>query len=259
MSANFKKNSLHHVAIIMDGNGRWAQARSHSRIWGHIRGVRTVSRIVEEADDFGVKALTMYAFSTENWSRPLTEVKTLFSLLKKFLQKEKERIIRNRIKFKMIGDISSLPLATYELVRDLEKITSEHEGLKLTFAFSYGSRAEIINSFNLHVHENPGEPITEERLDYLLSNPESGDVDLLIRTGGDFRISNFLLWQCAYAELYFSPIPWPDFSQKEFRRIMNEVSGRERRFGGINFQSNLIQSAEMAKKNKTLLSESLRF
>ena len=259
MPVNLKIKPLRHVAIIMDGNGRWAQARSHSRIWGHIRGVRTVSQIVEEADDCGVKALTMYAFSTENWSRPLAEVKTLFSLLKKFLRKEKERIIRNRIKFKMIGDIASLPPSTYRLAKELEERTKEHEGLKLTFAFSYGSRAEIINAFNLHITESPGAPISEEKLNSLLSNPESGDVDLLIRTGGDFRISNFLLWQCAYAELYFSPIPWPEFSKKEFRRILNEVSDRERRFGGINLHSSLIQSAEMAKKNKTLLSESLRF
>ncbi|MEC8625205.1 MAG: polyprenyl diphosphate synthase, partial [Bdellovibrionota bacterium] len=141
MPVNLKNNPPNHVAIIMDGNGRWAQARSHSRVWGHVRGVRTVSKIVEEADDCGVKALTMYAFSTENWSRPLTEVRTLFSLLKKFLQKEKERIIRNRIKFKIIGDITALPSSTHELVKDLEEITREHEGLKLTFAFSYGSRA----------------------------------------------------------------------------------------------------------------------
>ena len=259
MLVNLKNNPLNHVAIIMDGNGRWAQARSHSRVWGHIRGVRTVSKIVEEADDCGVKALTMYAFSTENWSRPLTEVKTLFSLLKKFLQKEKERIIRNRIKFKIIGDLTALPSSTYELVKDLEEVTREHEGLKLTFAFSYGSRAEIISAFNSHIKEKPGEPISEEKLDCLLSNPESGDVDLLIRTGGDVRISNFLLWQCAYAEFYFSPVPWPDFSNREFRRILNEVSDRERRFGGVNLQTSLIQSAEIAKKNKTLLSESLRF
>ena len=259
MSASLKKNPLDHVAIIMDGNGRWAQARSHSRIWGHIRGVKTVSRIVEEADDYGVKALTMYAFSTENWSRPFTEVKTLFSLLRKFLEKEKERIIKNKIKFKIIGDISSLPSTTYKLVKDLEEDTEHHEGLKLTFAFSYGSRAEIISAFNSHIKEHPGQLISEERLSYLLSNPESGDVDLLIRTGGDIRISNFLLWQCAYAELYFSSVPWPDFSRREFRRILEEVSSRERRFGGVNLNTNFIKNAEIAKKNKTLLGESLRF
>jgi len=175
------------------------------------------------------------------------------------LKKEKERIIRNRIKFQIIGDVASLPSTTYELIKELEEETKDHEGLKLTFAFSYGSRAEIIGAVNSYIKEHPGQAISEEKLERFLSNPESGDVDLLIRTGGDVRISNFLLWQCAYAELYFSPIPWPDFSRKEFRRILDDVAERERRFGGVNLNGNFLQSADMAKKNKALLGESLRF
>lgn len=243
-------SAIKHVAIIMDGNGRWAKQRFRPRIWGHVRGSSVVSEIVEAADDMGLKALTLYAFSTENWSRPMEEVSTLFRLLKKFLLKEKQRIINNNIRFKVIGEIQNLPQETIKLIRDLEELTKSAKGLTLTFAFSYGSRAEILRSVNHFIEHNPGNAITEKDLADHLYSPESGDVDLMIRTGGEQRISNFLLWQLAYAELYFTPTKWPDFSPSEFRKILDNVSNRERRFGNISAQSGLDDSVERAEKNK---------
>lgn len=242
-----------HVAIIMDGNGRWAQERKHPRVWGHIRGSQIVSQIVEQADDCGVKALTLYAFSTENWSRPVTEVKVLFTLLKKFLKKERKRILANNICFKVIGDISELPAATQKLILDLEEETETFEGLKLTFAFGYGGRKEIIDSINKFIKENPGKELEESKLNSLLYRPEIGDVDLLIRTGGDKRISNYLLWQIAYAELWFTKTKWPDFTREEFKNILLEVSKRERRFGMVSTTDCLENSRKQADENLKII------
>jgi undecaprenyl diphosphate synthase len=237
---------INHVAIIMDGNGRWANQRFRPRVWGHVRGSAVVSRIVQEAGDSGLKALTLYAFSTENWSRPAEEVSTLFKLLKKFLNKEKQKILSNNIKFKVIGDIQNLPLDTVRLIQDVEQLTKDATGLKLTFAFGYGGRDEIIKAFNLFATKNPGKSISESELAQLMYRPESGDVDLMIRTGGEQRISNFLLWQMAYAELYFTPTRWPDFTPFEFKKILEEVSHRERRFGNVGTQKNSVSSEEEA-------------
>jgi undecaprenyl diphosphate synthase len=242
-------SSIKHVAIIMDGNGRWAKRRLRPRIWGHVRGSAVVSDIVEAADELGIQALTMYAFSTENWSRPLEEVSTLFKLLKKFLIKEKSRIISNNIKFKIMGDIQSLPLETVSLINEMESITANATGLKLTFAFNYGGRAEIMRAVNAFQIAHPDRLMTESDLTELMYRPETGDVDLMIRTGGDQRISNFLLWQMAYAELYFTPTKWPEFTPKEFKKIIEHVSNRERRFGNVS-ASALDLSQENAKNNK---------
>src|SRR5690606_3773037 len=222
------QNLPKHVAIIMDGNGRWANARSHSRVWGHIRGTRVVSRIVEEADDLGIKALTLYAFSTENWCRPKDEIKTLFKLLKKFLKIERKRIIVNQITFRVIGDTTALPVETLKLIEDLEMDTQEHQWLKLTFAFGYGGRQEIVDAVNDFVKKNPGVEITDEAISKHLYTRELGDVDLLIRTGGDQRISNVLLWRNAYAELFFAATDGPDSAAREFRKIIGDVPKRER-------------------------------
>lgn len=246
---------IKHVAIIMDGNGRWAQARSHRRIWGHIRGSRIVSKIVEEADEMGVEALTMYAFSSENWARPIEEIKLLFNLLKKFIQMERERILKNKIRFRVIGDLSSLPDETKKLIYDLEDETAESTGLKLTFAFGYGGRAEIVDAVNLLKKQNPLRDITEEDLERALYAPELADVDLLIRTGGDQRVSNFLLWQIAYAELYFTPTKWPDFTRAEFREILLKVISRERRFGGLCATTHLNETVCVARTHKKILQE----
>tara|TARA_R110000868_G_scaffold376060_2_gene640811 strand:+ start:2913 stop:3695 length:783 start_codon:yes stop_codon:yes gene_type:complete len=238
-----------HVAIIMDGNGRWANARAHSRVWGHVRGSRVVSKIVQEADDLGVKALTLYAFSTENWCRPQTEIKTLFVLLKKFLKMEKKRILDNKILFRVIGDTTALPLETKKLIQELESETASNSGLKLTFAFGYGGRKEILDAVNDFIEAHPGKKITEDILNNNFYAPDLGDVDLLIRTGGDQRISNFLLWQSAYAELFFTNTKWPDFKPYEFKAILEEVSGRERRFGAVSARTQLDQTRKEASQN----------
>ncbi len=251
-------SQIKHVAIIMDGNGRWANQRFRPRIWGHVRGSGVVSDIVRAADDAGLKALTLYAFSTENWSRPLEEVSTLFRLLKKFLLKEKQRILANNIKFKVIGEIQNLPPETIKLIQEVEGLTQNSSGLQLTFAFSYGGRAEILRAVNNFTANNPGKELTESDLNSLTYRPETGDVDLMIRTGGEQRISNFLLWQMAYAELYFTPTKWPDFTASEFKKILENVSSRERRFGNVCSQSGLSDSVKTAESNKAnFLKESL--
>jgi len=247
-------SKLKHIAIIMDGNGRWATARSHKRVWGHVRGTKVVSSIVEEAVSLGIEALTLYGFSTENWSRPLDEVTSLFKLLKKYLIFEKKRIMKKKIQFKMIGDISKLPEDTKELIKEIEEISKDHEGLKLTLAFSYGGRTEIVSAVNKFLDKSPGTRITEENISENLMNPAVGDVDLMIRTGGDMRISNFLLWQVAYGELYFVNKKWPDFKASEFREIIKEVSSRERRFGNVTACESLESSRTTAKDHKSLLS-----
>jgi len=243
-------SQIKHVAIIMDGNGRWANQRFRPRIWGHVRGAAVVSDIVQSADELGLDALTLYAFSTENWSRPLDEVSTLFRLLKKFLLKEKQKILANNIKFKVIGEIQNLPTDTIHLIKEVEELTSNSTGLKLTFAFSYGGRDEILRAINIFHATHPGQEITESDLNSLMYRPEAGDVDLMIRSGGEQRISNFLLWQMAYAELYFTPTKWPDFSSGEFKKIIQNVSNRERRFGNVCAQNTLVDSSERAGINK---------
>jgi undecaprenyl diphosphate synthase len=251
-------SQIKHVAIIMDGNGRWAKQRIRPRIWGHVRGSSVVADIVQAAGDEGLKALTLYAFSTENWSRPFEEVSTLFKLLKKFLKKEKAKILANNIKFRVIGDIENLPPETISLIKEIEELTNNSTGLQLTFAFGYGGRSEIIRAFNSFTSLNPGKKITEVDMNGLMYRPESGDVDLMIRTGGEQRISNFLLWQMAYAELYFTPTKWPEFTSAEFKQILMNVSTRERRFGNIGAQSGLIDIQEESEETKSrFLKESL--
>src|SRR5690606_22912559 len=223
-----------------------------------VRGSFVVSNIVRAADEIGLKALTLYAFSTENWSRPLEEVSTLFKLLRKFLLAEKKNILANNIKFKVIGEIQNLPPDTVAMIREMESLTAEAQGLNLTFAFNYGGRSEIVRAINTHQINNPDKLMTEEDLTKLMYRPETGDVDLMIRTGGEQRISNFLLWQMAYAELYFTPTKWPEFTPSEFKKIIENVSNRERRFGKISGQSGLECSIENAANNKSLFVQEAR-
>jgi undecaprenyl diphosphate synthase len=244
---------LKHIAIIMDGNGRWAKMRSHPRVWGHIRGSNTVSDIVETANDIGVQALTLYAFSSENWCRPQLEIKVLFRLLHKFLQKEKNRILKNQIRFRVIGDITHLPNTTKKLINELELDTANMKGLKLTFAFGYSGRTEIVQAMNQFIKLHPSEEVTEKALSQYMALPDLDDVDLLIRTGGDQRVSNFLLWQIAYAELFFTETKWPDFTSDEFKEIIQAVSLRERRFGSDVPQEGLDASVQQAQVNKSAL------
>lgn len=240
---------IKHVAIIMDGNGRWAKQRFRPRVWGHIRGSNVVSSIVESASDIGLEALTLYAFSTENWSRPQEEVSTLFKLLYKFLKKEKDKILKNNINFKVIGNITRLNLHIQELINEVQNATKDANGLKLSFAFSYGGRQEILDSVNKYISENPGKKITEDDLNKNLYRPEIGDVDLMIRTAGDQRISNFLLWQASYAELFFTDIKWPDFNKVEFEQIIAKVSQRDRRFGSLDNQGSLEKTQRLVEQS----------
>ncbi len=258
MNLPINTKTLNHIAIIMDGNGRWANLRSHSRIFGHVRGASNISDIVEASIDLNIKSLTLYAFSTENWSRPLDEIKVLFSLLQKFLKREEKKIIKQQIKFKVIGDLDKLPDDTQKMIRRLEELTKNFNKINLTFAFSYGGRGEIVNAVNTHIKNNPGLPVTQEDIANNLMNPEIGDVDLLIRTGGEKRISNFLLWQMAYSEMYFTKSHWPDFSKEEFNQIINDVSKRERRFGTVKRCASLFESDLKSKKNIEMLHEAIR-
>ena len=250
MSFHFEP-TIYHVAIIMDGNGRWAAKRGRPRFWGHIRGSQVISEIVERTDSLNIKALTLYAFSTENWSRPLNEIKVIFRLLQKYIEVETERIIDNNIRFKVIGDISSLPLKTKRLIEELEAATEQATGLKLNFAFSYGGKKEIVDAVNFYIDQNPGKSLTEEDIEKRLLTNDLGEVDLLIRTGGDYRISNFLLWQSAYAELRFSETLWPDFTADEFTSLVQSYRQANRRFGTISSEIFSLRDVRLqAERNR---------
>lgn len=234
--------SIKNVAIIMDGNGRWAQSRGRPRVWGHVRGSRRVSDVVTAACELGLDSLTLYAFSTENWSRPSREISTLFKILKKFLKRERNLIINNSIKFKVIGNYHVLDSEIVNLIEELQETTADAKGLNLNLAVNYGGRSEIVDAVNAALRAAPSKEITEEDIEQHLYNPKLKDVDLLIRTAGDIRISNFLLWQISYAEFFFSLSQWPDFSAGEFKEIVTDASNRERRYGGLGFVSNMNTS-----------------
>lgn len=233
----------HHVAIIMDGNGRWAKERKRPRVWGHIRGAHLVSKIIEKADDLGVSYLTLYALSSENLSRPEKELKVLFRLLEKFLKKERERILQNEICFKVIGDYSFVSNKLQEMIFEMEEKTKKAKGLKLRFAFGHGGRQSIINCVK---SLKDRESVVEKDIEDFFQD-ESPDVDLMIRTGGDKRISNFLLWQMAYADLVFSPTKWPDFTEREFEKILSESRFVKRRFGGLGEYGSLEETQRAAR------------
>mgnify|MGYP003951879105 CR=1 FL=1 len=251
-------SSIKHVAIIMDGNGRWANDRSHRRIWGHVRGSRIVSDMVREAGDLGLDALTLYSFSTENWSRPFLEVKSLINLLKKWLHKRRPMLTEHQIRFRVMGDIGDLPDSTKELIRDIEETTKNFKGLKLTIAFGYGGRSELVGSVNKWINKNPGKKISERDISANMLITDFDDVDLLIRTGGDKRISNFMLWQIAYSELWFTNTRWPDFSRREFSEIVNYVRQRDRRFGSVDSKLTLEDTSKIAEINRKSFQEGSR-
>jgi undecaprenyl diphosphate synthase len=225
-----------HLAIIMDGNGRWATERMLRRIVGHRKGVETVRLTVEECSRLGIRYLTLYAFSSENWLRPKTEVKALMSLLKKYVKAETPRMMKNNIRFNVIGNLEDLPEdVNLEMAAALRQ-TADNTGMVLTLALSYGSRQEIMRAARLLAGEMASgrisaEEIDEERFAGYLYTSDMPEPDLLIRTSGEMRISNFLLWQLAYTELYFSDVNWPDFSKKELHRALSDYQARERRFG----------------------------
>lgn len=230
-----------HLAIIMDGNGRWAQERMLKRIVGHRKGVETVRNIVEESSRLGIKFLTLFAFSSENWLRPKAEVRALMALLKAYLAKETSRMMNNNIRFSVIGDRADLPEDVNKSVSNAIEKTSQNSGMVLTLALSYGSRQEITGGIraltdDLLAGRIAREHITEQLISSYLYTSEIPDPDLLIRTSGEMRISNFLLWQIAYTELYFTDVNWPDFNKEEFHRALAAYQARERRYGLISDQ-----------------------
>ncbi len=222
-------DNLKHIAIIMDGNGRWAKSRGKIRTFGHNAGAKKVIEITKEASNLGIKYLTLYAFSTENWKREKSEVDFLMKLLSQFLKKELRTLISNNIKFRVIGDISKFSKNLQSVITNTIEKTKNNTGLTQILAINYGSRDEIIRTIKKANMEN----LNEESFSKVLDTHEFPDVDLLIRTGGEKRLSNFLLWQSAYAELFFTDTLWPDFSMQEFANIIDDFKKRERRFGGI--------------------------
>ncbi|EAR14412.1 MULTISPECIES: isoprenyl transferase [Robiginitalea] len=242
--AEIKKGRLpRHLAIIMDGNGRWAKQRGKLRVFGHENGVKAVRETVETAAKIGVEYLTLYAFSTENWKRPKLEVETLMKLLVASLRKELKTLNDNNIRLRAIGRIESLPKKALKELREVMEMTGKNTGTTLTLALSYGSREELttaVKSLCTKVKNNiisPGD-IDEAIINEHLYTHDLPDVDLLIRTSGEHRISNFLLWQIAYAELYFTDVFWPDFSEQHLIEALKDYQNRERRFGKTSEQLN---------------------
>ncbi len=241
---SLKSGSLpKHLAIIMDGNGRWAKQRGKLRIFGHENGVKAVRETVENSAKLGIEFLTLYAFSTENWKRPKLEVDTLMNLLVSSLKKELKTLHKNNIKLNAIGNIDSLPSKAYAELQEVITKTSKNNGMILTLALSYGAREEIkhaVQEISLKVKNNI---ISPENIDDTIINSHLythnlPDVDLLVRTSGEHRISNFLLWQIAYAELYFMDVFWPDFREQHLAEAIKNYQNRERRFGKTSEQLN---------------------
>lgn len=225
-----------HVAVIMDGNGRWAKQRNLDRSMGHVEGVNTVRRITETASELGVKYLTLYTFSTENWNRPKEEVDALMNLIVVAIERETPDLIKNNVRLTMVGDIDRMPEFAATRLRKCMDDTSHCTGLTLILALSYSSRWEIIEACkSIASQVKSGEiavdDITDELFSKNLSTKDIPDPDLLIRTAGDYRISNYLLWQIAYSELYFTQVYWPDFSKEDFYAAVIDYQSRERRFG----------------------------
>ena len=220
-----------HLAIILDGNGRWAKKRGLPRTLGHRQGVETLVKIVRCCSDIGIKNLTVYAFSTENWNRPEQEVSYLMNLLEEYFKGLAKKLKNRNIKLKVIGEKSKLSEKIVKIINEVQEDTKNNTGMIFNIAFNYGSKDEIINAMNRMITEKV--EITKENFDNYLYTNESGNVDLLIRTSGEQRISNFLLWQIAYAEFYFTDVHWPDFKEKELEKALEVYQSRDRRFGGI--------------------------
>jgi len=227
-----------HVAVIMDGNGRWAKKRLLNRIQGHEKGSKTVRAIVRACREIGISYLTLYAFSTENWQRPQSEVLALMTLLKKFLESEKKEMLDNNIRLYAIGQIERLPENVRQTLHNVMALTKNNNGMTLNLALSYGGRAEIVKMVKeIAIKAKEGrigpDSITPEIISEHLYTHQMPDPDLLIRTSGEMRISNFLLWQIAYSEIYITDTLWPDFGKDEFVQILKDYQQRERRFGKV--------------------------
>lgn len=225
-----------HLAIIMDGNGRWAEKKGKNRIQGHSHGVKAVQKVVEEAVQLNIQYLTLYAFSTENWSRPQEEIGVLMKLLVSTLKSEFQKLLKNRIKLNVIGNMHELPAFVQKELEYVVEHTQDNNEMTLTLALSYGGREELSNVFKQLATKVKNNIISPEKIDQSIINEHLytqnlPDVDLLIRTSGEKRISNFLLWQIAYAELYFTKVLWPDFTKKHLHKALTNYQKRERRFG----------------------------
>jgi len=225
-----------HIAIIMDGNGRWAQAQGKSRVVGHKAGVNSVRSVVKGARKAGVKALTLFAFSSENWQRPKKEISVLMDLFMFVLTREVKRLHKNNIRFQVIGDLSRFSESLQKNIAKSEQLTANNTGLILSVAANYGGRWDIVNAAKKLARQVQNNDILLEDINENLLHTHTclstlPELDLLIRTGGDYRISNFLLWQAAYAEFYFTEILWPDFTEEQFEKAINVFDQRERRFG----------------------------
>ncbi|BBM87613.1 isoprenyl transferase [Candidatus Uabimicrobium amorphum] len=235
------ENIPRHIAIIMDGNGRWAQAKKRPRIMGHQQGAKVVEKISRECAHLGVEQLTLYTFSEENWQRPVDEVQYLMNLLKRFLRKERKNLVENNIRFCAIGDLERLPKdVQHELQKSID-VSYNNDGMKLCLALSYGSRSEIVDATKKIAAQVAKGEINIEDINHQLFaqnlyQPNMQDPDLLIRTGGDMRVSNFLLWQISYSELWVTHTMWPDFAKEDLLQAIQSYSTRERRFGKISAQ-----------------------
>jgi len=225
----------------MDGNGRWAKMRGLPRIEGHRRGTERAKEIIEVAGELGIKCLTLYAFSMENWHRPQSEISTLMKLLEMYLKKELQALVKRGIVFKTIGEIWRLPDNIREIIRETEEKTAANKGMTVITALSYSGRNEIVRAVKKIVEAGiPADQVNENLIASHLDTEGLPPPDLIIRTSGERRLSNFLMWQSAYAELYFTDTLWPDFDKEEFMLAVQDFQGRERRFGGIPAKSNAL-------------------
>ncbi len=238
MSETEKLKIPQHVAIIMDGNGRWAKAKGMPRNYGHVQGAKNVEQICMDADALGIKYLTVYAFSTENWNRPSAEVKALMLLMKQYLKTIGKKAMDNNMRMRIIGDKQGLSEDIQQYIYDLETLTEGNTGLQFQIAINYGSRDEMLRGMKRMLTEyREGrfelEELTEAKFASYLDTAEIPDPDLMIRTSGEQRLSNYLLWQFAYSEFYFTDVPWPDFDKAELIKAVEAFNGRDRRFGGL--------------------------
>jgi len=223
-----------HVAIIMDGNGRWAQERGKNRIFGHKKGVESIRKIIRHSSSIGIKYLTLFSFSTENWNRPLREVNALMNLFSQILAKEIPELYKNNVKVVFTGRKTRVSRDLLEKMENAEQVTKHNTGLNLVLAFDYGGRQEIIDTCVKICNKLKNQQLSfldSKEFSKHLYQPEIPDPDLIIRTGGEFRISNFLLWESAYSEIYFTQVLWPDFDESEFDKALKNYTERERRFG----------------------------
>ncbi|MCR5397765.1 MAG: isoprenyl transferase [Lachnospiraceae bacterium] len=230
-------NIPQHVAIILDGNGRWAKSKGMPRTYGHTMGAKNVEPICRAAHNLGIKYITFYAFSTENWNRPDNEVEALMDLLESYMKTCKKLAKNNNMRVRIIGDITKFTTSMQEKIKDLEEYSKDFDGLNMQIALNYGSRDEIVRGVNKYIDDlqknNVSLPLTEEVLSSYLDTKDIPDPDLMIRTSGEQRLSNYLLWQLAYAEFYFTEVPWPDFHEKELKEAVEAYMNRDRRYGKV--------------------------